>query len=113
MARQLYPVSRIHRDNAFQHLYDRYMEDQDETPFDLVLPPLAWPSVQVVVVTKALGLPEDLQTKVMSYLRVSRVEKLAVHLLFVLDSAWTTDLEWYRRQHRYLKQTAAAEAAQW
>lgn len=103
-ARQLFPVSRMRRSRVFETIFDRYLDDGDEEPWDLMLPPDGLVAVPVAVVVEALRLPGDLVLVVMGFFRPTRVEVLAVHLLVVvLDAARQEEEFWLQRQHRYLK----------
>lgn len=103
MAHRLFPVSRVRRSRVFDTMFDRYMEDADESPFEAVLPPEGVMAVPVAKVVEALGLPEDLHLLVMGFYRPTRVEVLAVHLLVVvLDASRVEDEYWLQRQKQYL-----------
>ena len=99
----LFPV-RVRRSMIFESLYERYMVTDDDTPFDLVLPPEGGLlAVPVVVVSERLGLPMELQLMVMAFYRANRVEVLAVHMLFILDSARVEEVFWLDRQRDQLR----------
>ena len=110
----LFPV-RVHRSRVFESLYDQYMDTGDDSPFDLVLPPtppalvepfppeLRLLAVPVRVVTERMGLPLELQLVVTAFYRATRVEALAVHMLFMLDSARVEEVFWLDRQRDQLR----------
>ena len=104
MSSQFQPV-RIRRSRVFEAMYDRYFAEYDESPFREVLPPEGLMAINVqLVVVEAWGLPEDVALIVMGFYRVTRVEKLAVHLLtVVLDAARMEEEFWLQRCHYFLR----------
>lgn len=103
MAHRLFPVSRVRRSRVFDTMFDRFMDDGDESPFELLLPPAGLVAMPVEKVVEACGLPGDLSLVIMGFYRATRVEVLAVHLLVVvLDASRVEDEFWLQRQKQYL-----------
>lgn len=95
--------TRVHRSWVWEDLFHRYLDSDDETPFELVLPPPGRIAYNVEVVTSILKMPWDLTLLIMSFYRINRVEKLSVHMMMILEAAWLDEVYWLQRQRNWLR----------
>ena len=93
----------VRRSQVFEGLFDLYMKYENEESFELVLPSASLHHMGVwKVAYERYGLSVEVTWIIQAFVRPQRVEKLAFHLLMLLETGWLEEVYWLQRQKQVL-----------